>query len=260
MGSLPETMRGAISLRRKLLRAHDGLIGLAQVFEGDGVRVIVTHGAWLLALVETTRGKVSFPLARGEIVAPRRFVLSLPPQTVLPMRFASAVVRSDGVASFADGVVLGPEPALLDASGVGAAPLDLRSARGAARAKLVFALDADAAVASHVARARRALHDMLGHAAPVREAARKANVAPETLTRAFEDAYRITPKQYCHRARLFAGALRLLSGKTILEAAFDAGFNDVTRFYTQFRRLLGATPGAYAAIRKRQDAARDRER
>lgn len=258
MSSLPETTRGAITLRRQLLRAEDGLVGLAQVFEGDGVRVIVTHGAWLLALVEVARGDVGFPLARGEVVPPRRFILSLPPRTVLPMRFEAAVVRSEGVASFTDGV-LGPKAALLDAGSVEQAPLDLRRARASAGAPLVAALDADVGVAAHVARARRALHGMLARPAPVRDAARGAGVAPETLTRAFEDAYRITPKQYCHRARLFAGALRLLAGKTILEAAFDAGFNDVTRFYTQFRRLLGATPGAYTAIRKRQDARRDAE-
>jgi len=42
-------------------------------------------------------------------------------------------------------------------------------------------------------------------------------------------------------------------GATILEAAFDAGFRDVKRFYVQFKRLLGATPGSYAQVKKRQD-------
>jgi AraC-like DNA-binding protein len=79
-------------------------------------------------------------------------------------------------------------------------------------------------------------------------------MAPETLARRFADAYRITPKQYCHRARLFDAAILLFDGASVLDAALRAGFNDLTRFYTQFRRLLGGTPGAYARIRQRQDA------
>lgn len=255
MPSLPDTTRGTIKLRRKLLRAEGGLVGLAQEFEGDGVRVIVTHGACLLALIETSKGAVSFPLASGELAAPRRFLLSLPPRSVLPIRFDRAIVRSHGVASFAP--LVSETPALLRTR-LDAVPLDLRGAREAARADLLCSLDADAGVAPYVARARRKLHDMLGRVAPVRDAARDAGVAAETLARAFQHAYQISPKQYCHRARLFAAALRLLSGKAIVETALDAGFNDVTRFYTQFRRLLGSTPAAYTAIRKRQDAAVER--
>ena len=42
-------------------------------------------------------------------------------------------------------------------------------------------------------------------------------------------------------------------GATILEAAFEAGFRDLKRFYVQFKRLLGTTPGAYVQVKKRQD-------
>jgi AraC-like DNA-binding protein len=48
-----------------------------------------------------------------------------------------------------------------------------------------------------------------------------------------------------HRARLFDAALRLLHGASVVHSALHSGFGDLTRFYRQFRRLLGATPAAY---------------
>lgn len=253
MGAFPDTRRGGVTLRRALLRAGDGLIGLSQTFEGDGLRVIVTHDASLLAVVDVLAGAVAFPLASGEVLAPSRFVMALPPRTVLPMRFDGAFVSSQGVASFSS--IVAPTPALLRVRGK-QAPLTMHDVREAAAEPVIALVDADASVAHHVVCARRALHAMLARPAPVREAARASGVAAETLTRAFQQAYSISPKQYIHRARLFGAVLRLLSGKAIVETALDAGFNDVTRFYVQFRRLLGVTPGVYASIRKRQDVDR----
>jgi AraC-like DNA-binding protein len=108
-------------------------------------------------------------------------------------------------------------------------------------------------VAPEITAARKRLHDLFYLPAPVQRVAAEVGLAAETLTRRFSQAYKLSPKQYCHRARLFAAVLRLLAGGAILETALAVGFNDLSRFYQQFRRLLGATPGTYAAIRKRQD-------
>jgi AraC-like DNA-binding protein len=116
-------------------------------------------------------------------------------------------------------------------------------------------LDADLGVARSLVTARARLHQVIGDHAPVRTAAACAQLAPETFTRLFTAAYGIAPKQYCQRARLFDAAILLFSGTGVLDAALRAGFNDLTRFYVQFRRLLGATPGDYVRIRNRQDAA-----
>ncbi|AKU93810.1 Transcriptional regulator, AraC family [Labilithrix luteola] len=250
---LPDSMRGGVKLRRELLASSEGFVALSHRFEGEGRRVIVTHDASLLALVEVQRGRAVFPLPSGPLDAPSRFVLSLPPRTVLPLHFFGAVLTSRGMARF--GTFATERPALLDATGIRDLT-DVRDARVAARAPCLSCLDADRRVPRHVVAARLRLHDLLARPAPIREAARVAGIAPETLTRAFQEAYGITPKQYVHKARLFVAVLRLLSGKAIVETALDAGFNDVTRFYAQFRRLLGATPGVYASIKKRQDGAR----
>ncbi|MGN6106846.1 MAG: helix-turn-helix transcriptional regulator [Kofleriaceae bacterium] len=266
---VPRTRRGGIVLERSI-RFVEGIPMLRQRFAGNDLRVVVTHEGSLRALVEVRAGSIAFGTA-GEIVGPNRFLLAVPPRSVLAIHFRDADVVSDGagVLRALDRHVV---PAIeeiahtdrtvmtaLDGTAEGRGAQIERANRGndvdvLASGSLIAAIDPDAGAPPAIALARRALHDHLGDPAPVRRVARLAGMAPETLTRAFARAYGIGPKAYCHRARLFDAALRLLGGASVVEAALRVGFNDLSRFYAQFRGLLGATPGRYAQIRKRQDS------
>lgn len=240
----PRTHRGPLSVERTL-RFLDGVLMLRQRFVGAGYSVIVTHDAAMRSLVEVRTGTVSFPLAGGEVIAPRRFVLAVPPRSVLPIRFEDADVECDGA---------GSTRALDDH----AVPAIERYVVGTVleRGEVLDVLDADGGVPAPVRRARAHLHDFIDHIAPVRNAAARVRLAPETLARLFTATYGLAPKRYCQQARVFDAVLHLLGGSSILDAALRAGFNDLTRFYAQFRRRLGATPGLYVQIRNRQDRAR----
>jgi AraC-like DNA-binding protein len=217
---------------------------LAQTFRGDGTRVVVTHAATVLSEIRVCQGSLSFPLASAEIDAPPRFLLALPPRSVLPMRFVGARVDSCGTARF--------EPPAF-AAPLFVAGASLADAPAAWRSACCTWLDADLGVATAVRDARRALHDLIAHPAPVRAAARRVNLAAATLARQFSRAYGLSPKEYCQRARVFEGVLRLLEGARVIDAAFTAGFADLTRFYVAFRRIVGVTPGVYARVKNRQD-------
>jgi AraC-like DNA-binding protein len=226
-------------------RASDGAIALRQRFSGDATRVVVTHRASVVAQVVVIEGSMSFLLASGEIHAPPQFVLAIPPRSVLPIRFTRAVVQSDGLGS------LTPL--------AGAAELRVLrsevpfSASGLLAGERIASLDADAEVPTRIVRTRERLHTCIDQRAPVRIVATEVGMAPETLSRGFARAYGLPPKQYCTRARLFDATLYLFTGVPIVSAALEAGFNDLSRFYAQFRRVLGSTPGVYARIRNRQD-------
>jgi len=237
--AIPATRRGRIVLERSV-RFERGVAMLRQRFVGDDVRVIVTHQGSLRATVEILAGEIAFGVA-GTFTAPSRFVLSVPPRTVLAIHFRGADVISDGAGA----------PRALD--GYQVPTIEPFTHDVLAPSAPVATFDPDTAIAATLVRARRMLHEHLGDPAPVRRAAAFAGMAPETLTRGFARAYGIAPKQYCHRARLFDAALRLLGGTSVVEAARTAGFNDLSRFYAQFRGLLGTTPGRYARIRNRQD-------
>jgi AraC-like DNA-binding protein len=245
------TRRGQLTLERRIIPASDGLIGLAQTFIGSDTRTLVTHEAFVLARVEVVEGKLSFPLSSGTVCAPDCFLLKIPPRSALPMAFDKACVRSEGVTGFSPLISNGIALLQCDKH---TAPLDLIWARRAACASILAELNPDSEVSPVIVRARRILHELIAHPAPLRTAAKRVGIRPETLSRGFVRAYKLTPKQYCHRARLFEAVLRLMSGATILEAALAAGFQDLKRFYAQFRRLLGTTPGCYAQVKKRQDS------
>jgi AraC-like DNA-binding protein len=236
--------RGGVSIERRLLPSRDGRVWLDQSFRGQGTRTIVTHGAFLVTEIAVREGSLSFALASGEIEAPPRFVIAVPPRCALPLRFARARIESRGVAAF--GAVAFDAPILVPGASLDDVPHPWLAADP-------IRLDPDGAVPVRVRRARHALHDLIMHPAPVGCAARRVGLAPETLVRGFARAYAISPKQYCQRARVFEAVLRLLSGAQVVEAGFDAGFSDVRRFYAAFRRVVGATPGGYARVKNRQD-------
>src|SRR5690349_15027859 len=90
--------RAGLRLERRPVAARDGLVGLAQTFRGDGVRVVVTHRAAMVAHVTIEQGSFAFLRSNGEVAAPRAFVLVIPPRSIVRMSFCDAIVSSVGVA------------------------------------------------------------------------------------------------------------------------------------------------------------------
>jgi AraC-like DNA-binding protein len=80
----------------------------------------------------------------------------------------------------------------------------------------------------------------------LKKLASDAAMSPYHFLHTFRRVTGTTPHQFVLRTRLHRAALRLRqSGEPIAAIAFDAGFNDLATFNRRFRRLMGATPGAY---------------
>jgi AraC family transcriptional regulator len=76
--------------------------------------------------------------------------------------------------------------------------------------------------------------------------AREASMSRYHFLRSFRRMVGLTPHQYVLRTRLHRAAVRLRrSTESISAIAFDAGFNDLSTFNRRFRRVMGASPGAY---------------
>ncbi len=219
------------------------MIGLEQEYTGTDTRTVVTHDFGLVTRIHVQRGTLSFPLASGEVMAPERFMLWIPPRAVLPMRFTGAHVLSRGFAG--EGIAPGSTPGLLPSSGESCA-MDLETGPAIFASPHHTALRPDQGVPEYARVARAFLHEHLGAWAPVTRAARHVDIRPETLTRAFQAAYRLTPKSYSNKARLFQSVMLILGGRKISDTAFASGFGDLKRFYAQFSSSIGATPGEYA--------------
>jgi AraC-like DNA-binding protein len=83
------------------------------------------------------------------------------------------------------------------------------------------------------------------------ELAREAVMSPYHFLRVFRQVIGMTPHQFVLQTKLQRTAVRLRrTDDTISGIAYDAGFNDLSSFNRRFRRLMGATPSVYRAIRR----------
>jgi len=103
---------------------------------------------------------------------------------------------------------------------------------------------------SRVTEAVRRLERHAAHRVTVASLASEAGLSPYHFLRTFQRLTGVTPHQYVLRMRLRDAALRLVSeqGK-VLDAAFDAGFGDVSNFNHAFRAEFGVSPRRYRAER-----------
>ncbi|GHS87696.1 AraC family transcriptional regulator [Actinomycetota bacterium] len=227
-----------------------------------------THGDWTVLLVDT--GAVVYDLDRAEHHAEPSAVTILPPH--VPHDGRSAV---DGAPFHKR--VLYLDAAWLPDSAVGAAaarptlrdrrvlvtvaevhtalasPGDAMTAEGAVLAlgELVREhLGAGASTsrdAPLARRLRRMLDDRLTESFTITEAAHLLGAHPSHLVRVFSQTYGIAPHRYVTGRRVDRARRLLLDGHSAAETAVAVGFHDQAHLARHFRRVLGTTPGTFAA-------------
>jgi AraC-like DNA-binding protein len=73
--------------------------------------------------------------------------------------------------------------------------------------------------------------------------AARVKVSHEHLSRQFKKDYGITPSAYLHKLRVAEATFRLSRGEEIIDISQDVGYNDLSRFYKQFRKATRTSPG-----------------
>jgi AraC-like DNA-binding protein len=83
----------------------------------------------------------------------------------------------------------------------------------------------------------------------VEQLAARAGRSPRSLQRLFREYVGVTPKWVLQRLRLQEAADRMLDGAGDWAAlALDLGYFDQAHFINDFRRVVGRSPGEYAAL------------
>lgn len=251
--------RRPIEMRRRVLFAGPGRLGIAQQFIAptEHQAMLATAQNWLASLVIRRAGFIGFRDGRGLRELPgERFLLYLPAGALVRMQLREAQVETFGISGtqrplgFPDVAVAIP------------CDLDSEQALDPQALQAVFAasalpdqpqpdprhrIDADLGLPSRLRRLRAALYAQAATPAPISRVARDHGYAPAVLSRSFADAYGLTPRDYLQRVRVHAAVVALLGGLSIAHAALDSGWQDLSRFYRQFRLATGQTPGRYRA-------------
>jgi AraC-like DNA-binding protein len=96
-------------------------------------------------------------------------------------------------------------------------------------------------------RVRDHIHDHLAEDVTLGDLARVARMNRFHLLRVFTRAVGMPPHQYQLCARINAAGPRLARGERAAQVAMDLGFADQSHFGRHFRRIVGVSPGRYAA-------------
>ena len=94
---------------------------------------------------------------------------------------------------------------------------------------------------------------ILGHLAErinVGEFAKNEDISAYALIRAYRRMFSLTPVQHQLALRVDAACKLLASGANASDAAAELGFSDQAHLAREFKKRIGCTPGAYAAMRK----------
>jgi AraC-like DNA-binding protein len=97
------------------------------------------------------------------------------------------------------------------------------------------------------ARLRDLLDDHVVAGITLDVAAAELDAHASHLVRSFQREYGIAPHRYLTGRRLDRARHALLAGARAADVAVDVGFHDQAHLTRHFKRLLGVSPGAYAA-------------
>lgn len=111
----------------------------------------------------------------------------------------------------------------------------------------------------HEEAAARLYAHTLGHLAErtnVGEFAENEGISAYALIRAYRRIFSLTPVQHQLALRVDAACELLASGANASDAAAELGFSDQAHLAREFKKRIGCTPGAYAAMRKTSEGRR----
>jgi AraC-like DNA-binding protein len=240
--------------QRKMELSPDGVWLLEDYMEikGEGAMTFVMCDAWLLEFFELEAGKFYF--MRGEeSVRPKtkRFGAFYPSFAIVRGCFKNARGRWNGMA------------------GTTNLPTEFLS--------LPFVFETNAAMPKSFEELKKLLHSSRNHQSieinptpsllsikakrlidenyqiypSIARIAARLKVTHEHLTRQFKRDFLMSPSEYLHQLRIADATYRLSRGEEIIEVSHEVGYNDLSRFYKQFRKATRKTP-RYCQIPKRK--------
>jgi AraC-like DNA-binding protein len=240
---------GAVRSRRKVETLPGGLVWIEEEMEIEGrlAGCVVAGGGWLFELHRLSAGDVYYVQdgARARVEA-RCFGLLYAPHSITEIVFEDVRSRWVGVAA-AGRVPHGRDgrSALVevDSRARTSNPIEVLEALTASRASLPIERCTRPSPLSQ--KVKRALDESYRDAdSSIAQIAARLNVSHAHLTRQFKRDYGMPPLAYRDQLRASDAMLRLSRGEKIIEVSSDVGYNDLGRFYKQFRKLTHASPGS----------------
>ena len=238
--------RTSLPARRRTELLSDGSYLFEDELPGNSLEAtLITCSAWLLELYEIKSGDVEFMIDSKNIrPATNSFGVLYSPFSLTRVSFQNPRGRVVGIACSDDlPAEFLSSPLLFETScfSAGSAGEAIDIIRAGKNPQSVAAC----ASASSLSRKAKQLIDKnhLDYPAIAR-IAQRLRVSHAHLSRQFKSDFGMSPSEYLRKLRVADAPLRFARGEEIVNVSLDVGYNDLSRFYKQFRKTTNTSPGA----------------
>jgi len=227
-------------------RLADGGYAIADELRipGEGTSNFVFGRGWLLEIVSLTDGEFYF-YSDGREVRPvtSMFGVFYPPFTLVRMfvRNVNGRVRGVGAEDVLPG--LPPTPFIFETDFAE----DFTKVEDAfevlkfVRERRSIAVNTRPSLPS--LRSKKMIEERYLTDPSISRIAERLNISHEHLSRQFKKDFGLSPSNYLHQLRVAEATSRLSLGEDIIDISQDVGYNDLSRFYKQFRKKYDTSPG-----------------
>lgn len=242
---------GSLARRQTELRP-DGLYLFEDELRISGVlkAIVVTCKAWLLELYDLRAGQLTFPSGKS-VICPitKRFGVLYSPSSICEPCFRDFEGHLTGIAAtnslpaeFTRG------PVLFD-SRFAKPPLTLEQVLEILKAGENFqSVEVNPKPSLLSLQTKRMIDENYLIYPSISRIAARLEVTPEHLSRQFKSDFGMSPSNYLRQLRVADAPLRLAKGEEIVNVSQEVGYNDLSRFYKQFRKTTDTSPGACKTI------------
>ena len=245
---------GDLPKRRKTENTPDGLYYFEDDFEVKGVLKgdVITCAGWLLELLKLSAGEISF-LSGEEEIRPRfsQIAIFYPPFTITRPCFRNAKLRVKGIAgTVALPAEFSKNPFVFEADFAKSPKSMAEVVEILQSSRDVRFVDAHPKASLLSLKAKKLIDENYQIFPSIARIAARLKVSHAHLTRQFKRDFGVSPNAYLHQLRIADASFRLRQGEAIIEVSGEVGYNDLSRFYKQFRKTTTKSPGFCRASRK----------
>lgn len=210
---------------------------------GGGEGYFVFGRGWLLEIINIESGDYCF-LSDGEKVCPltSRFGVFYPTFSFVKpdIRNVSGRVRGVGSVEMLHG--LPDKPFIFETDFAGDFVQLDQAMRIIDSAETRRSIEVNTSPSELTRRAKRLIDESYLVYPSIARIAARLPVSHAHLSRQFKRDYGLSPSAYLHQLRVAEATFRLAVGEPIVDVSYEVGYNDLSRFYKQFRKATSTSP------------------
>jgi AraC-like DNA-binding protein len=211
---------------------------------GEGISPFVFCAGWLMEILEIESGEFYF-FREAEEVRPRgnRFGVFYPPFTIVRSYVRDLRGRVRGVGTIDHYPELPRFPMIFETDFDGPFTDARQATELLSSCRYAQSIETGANASLISRKAKKLIDENYTVQPSIARIAGRLKVSHEHLSRQFKRDYEMTPSAYLRELRVADATFRLTTGEKIIDISQDVGYNDLSRFYKQFRKTTRTSPG-----------------